>query len=149
MEWIISLNQRKNSNDLIQQGKLLEYAEFVGNYYGTPVDYVRETLDRGKDVFLEIEVQGARQVREKFPDGLFIFLRPPSLIELKNRIVTRGTETEDMINNRLNVAREEIEMMHLYDYVVENDQIEHAVEKINAIVIAEHCRQRKSSNQNI
>ena len=65
---------REEFEDLIQQGKLLEYAEFVGNYYGTPVDYVRETLDRGKDVFLEIEVQGARQVREKFPDGLFIFL---------------------------------------------------------------------------
>ena len=128
---------------LIQQGKLLEYAEFVGNYYGTPVDYVRETLDRGKDVFLEIEVQGARQVREKFPDGLFIFLAPPSLSELKSRIVTRGTESDHIINNRLNVAREEIEMMHLYDYVVENDEIEHAVEKINAIVIAEHCRRER------
>lgn len=128
---------------LIEQGKLLEYAEFVGNYYGTPVDYVRETLDKGKDVFLEIEVQGARQVREKFPDGLFIFLMPPSLSELKNRIVTRGTETEDIINNRLNVAKEEIEMMHLYDYVVENDQIDLACERINAIVVAEHCRRER------
>jgi guanylate kinase len=128
---------------LIHQGNLLEYAEFVGNYYGTPVDYVRETLDRGKDVFLEIEVQGARQVREKFPDGLFIFLAPPSLSELKSRIVTRGTESEDIINNRLRVAKEEIEMMHLYDYVVENDEIEHAVEKVNAIVIAEHCRRER------
>ena len=95
------------------QDKLLEYAEFVGNYYGTPVDYVRETLDSGKDVFLEIEVKGARQVREKFPDGLFIFLMPPSLSELKNRIVTRGTETEDLIHNRMLSAREEIEMMEL------------------------------------
>ena len=134
---------KEEFEDLIGQGKLLEYAEFVGNYYGTPVDYVRETLDRGKDVFLEIEVQGARQVREKFPDGLFIFLAPPSLSELKSRIVTRGTESEDIINNRLNVAREEIEMMHLYDYVVENDQIELAVERINAIVIAEHCRRER------
>ncbi|MCQ6274039.1 guanylate kinase [Bacillus sp. V3B] len=128
---------------LIEQGKLLEYAEFVGNYYGTPVDYVRETLEKGRDVFLEIEVQGARQVREKFPDGLFIFLMPPSLSELKNRIVTRGTETEDIINNRLNVAKEEIEMMHLYDYVVENDQIERACERIKAIVVAEHCRRER------
>ncbi|MBB6443782.1 guanylate kinase [Bacillus benzoevorans] len=128
---------------LIEQGKLLEYAEFVGNYYGTPVDYVQETLDSGKDVFLEIEVQGARQVREKFPDGLFIFLMPPSLSELKNRIVTRGTETEEIINNRLNVAKEEIEMMHLYDYVVENDQIELACERIKAIVVAEHCRRER------
>lgn len=128
---------------LIEQGKLLEYAEFVGNYYGTPVDYVRETLEKGKDVFLEIEVQGARQVREKFPDGLFIFLVPPSLSELKNRIVTRGTETEDIINNRMTVAKEEIEMMHLYDYVVENDQIDHACERIKAIVIAEHLRRER------
>lgn len=134
---------REEFERLIEQGKLLEYAEFVGNYYGTPVDYVRETLEKGKDVFLEIEVQGARQVREKFPDGLFIFLMPPSLSELKNRIVTRGTETEDIINNRLNVAKEEIEMMHLYDYVVENDQIECACERIKAIVVAEHCRRER------
>jgi guanylate kinase len=134
---------REEFEQLIEQGKLLEYAEFVGNYYGTPVDYVRETLDQGKDVFLEIEVQGARQVREKFPDGLFIFLMPPSLSELKNRIVTRGTESEDIINNRMSVAKEEIEMMNLYDYVVENDQIEKACERINAIVIAEHCRRER------
>jgi guanylate kinase len=128
---------------LIEQGKLLEYAQFVGNYYGTPVDYVRETLDSGKDVFLEIEVKGARQVREQFPEGLFIFLMPPSLSELKNRIVTRGTETEDLIHNRMLSAREEIEMMSLYDYVVENDYVEHACEKVKAIVIAEHCRRER------
>ncbi|WP_449619334.1 guanylate kinase [Robertmurraya sp. Marseille-Q9965] len=134
---------REEFEELIKQGKLLEYAEFVGNYYGTPVDYVRETLDKGKDVFLEIEVEGAKQVREKFPDGLFIFLVPPSLSELKNRIVTRGTETEDVINNRMNAAKEEIEMMHLYDYVVENDKVENAVERIKAIVIAEHLRRER------
>ncbi|UOE57097.1 guanylate kinase [Bacillus sp. CMF12] len=134
---------REEFEELIRQDKLLEYAEFVGNYYGTPVDYVRETLDRGKDVFLEIEVQGARQVREKFPDGLFIFLVPPSLSELKNRIVTRGTETEDIINNRMSAAKEEIEMMNLYDYVVENDQIDLACERIKSIVVAEHCRRER------
>jgi len=134
---------RQEFEDLIEQGKLLEYAEFVGNYYGTPVDYVRETTDKGKDVFLEIEVEGARQVRDKFPDGLFIFLSPPSLSELKNRIVTRGTETEEIINNRMNVAREEIEMMHLYDYVVENDTVENACDKIKAIIVAEHCRRER------
>lgn len=134
---------REEFEALIEQGKLLEYAEFVGNYYGTPVDYVKQTLEKGKDVFLEIEVQGARQVREKFPDGLFIFLVPPSLSELKNRIVTRGTETEDIINNRMTVAKEEIEMMHLYDYVVENDEIALACERINAIVIAEHLRRER------
>ncbi|MDQ0270294.1 guanylate kinase [Cytobacillus purgationiresistens] len=134
---------REDFEALIQQDKLLEYAEFVGNYYGTPVDYVKETLESGKDVFLEIEVQGARQVREKFPDGLFIFLVPPSLSELKNRIVTRGTESEDVINNRMTVAKEEIEMMNLYDYVVENDQVELACDRINAIVVAEHCRRER------
>ncbi|MCM3767979.1 guanylate kinase [Neobacillus niacini] len=131
---------REEFEELIRNDKLLEYAEFVGNYYGTPVDYVRETLDSGKDVFLEIEVKGARQVREKFPEGLFIFLMPPSLSELKNRIVTRGTETEDIIQNRMLTAREEIEMMELYDYVVENDQVERACDRIKSIVTAEHCR---------
>lgn len=134
---------REEFEALIEQGELLEYAEYVGNYYGTPVEYVRKTLDAGKDVFLEIEVQGARQVREKFPDGLFIFLAPPSLSELKNRIVTRGTETEDLINNRMLTARDEIEMMELYDYVVENDQVDRACERINAIVVAEHCRRER------
>jgi guanylate kinase len=134
---------REEFEELIKQGKLLEYAEFVGNYYGTPLDYVQETLNAGKDVFLEIEVQGARQVREKFPDGLFIFLVPPSLSELKNRIVTRGTESEEVIQNRMTVAREEIEMMSLYDYVVENDRVELAVERIKSIVIAEHCRRER------
>ncbi|MDF2536338.1 MAG: guanylate kinase [Bacillales bacterium] len=134
---------REEFEDLIEQDRLLEYAEFVGNYYGTPVDYVRETLDSGKDVFLEIEVKGARQVREKFPEGLFIFLMPPSLNELKNRIVTRGTETDDLITNRLLSAREEIEMMDLYDYIVENDQVDLASERIIAIVKAEHCRRER------
>ncbi|QQZ07997.1 guanylate kinase [Heyndrickxia vini] len=131
---------REEFEALIKQDKLLEYAEYVGNYYGTPVDYVRETLDSGKDVFLEIEVQGAKQVREKFPDGLFIFLAPPSLSELQTRITTRGTESDDLINNRMIEARKEIELMRLYDYVVENDQVEAACDRINAIVQAEHCR---------
>jgi guanylate kinase len=134
---------REEFEDLIEQDRLLEYAEFVGNYYGTPVDYVRETLNSGKDVFLEIEVKGARQVREKFPEGLFIFLMPPSLNELKNRIVTRGTETDDLITNRLLSAREEIEMMDLYDYIVENDQVDLASERIISIVKAEHCRRER------
>ncbi|MCP3739037.1 guanylate kinase [Rossellomorea sp. BNER] len=134
---------REEFEKLIDQGKLLEYAEFVGNYYGTPVDYVRETLDSGKDVFLEIEVKGARQVREKFPEGLFIFLAPPSLSELQNRLVTRGTESNELIRGRMETARKEIEMMDLYDYIVENDHVDHACEKINSIVQAEHCRRER------
>lgn len=134
---------REEFEELIKQDKLLEYAEFDGNYYGTPIDFVKKTLDEGTDVFLEIEVKGARQVREKFPDGLFIFLVPPSLKELKNRITTRGTETEEAINNRLNTAKEEIEMMHLYDYVVENDEVKLAAERIKSIIIAEHLRRER------
>jgi guanylate kinase len=134
---------REEFEELIKQGKLLEYAEYVGNYYGTPVDYVRQTLDAGKDVFLEIEVQGAFQVREKFPEGLFIFLMPPSLSELESRIVGRGTETDDLIRSRMEFARKEIEMMDLYDYVVENDEVEKARERIECIVVAEHCRRER------
>ncbi len=134
---------RHEFEELIKQDKLLEHAEYVGNYYGTPVDYVRQTLDAGKDVFLEIEVQGAIQVREKFPEGLFIFLMPPSLTELESRIVGRGTETEDLIRSRMEFARKEIEMMNLYDYVVENDEVEKARERIECIVVAEHCRRER------
>ena len=131
---------RENFEELISQNKLLEWAEYVGNYYGTPIDYVEKTLSEGKDVFLEIEVQGALQVRNAFPEGLLIFLSPPSLNELKNRIVTRGTETEELINNRMKVAKEEIVMMDAYDYVVENDDVLLACDRIKAIVTAEHCR---------
>ncbi|WP_079508380.1 guanylate kinase [Mesobacillus jeotgali] len=134
---------REEFEEMIREDQLLEYAEFVGNYYGTPVEYVRETLDAGKDVFLEIEVQGASQVRRKFPEGLFIFLAPPSLSELENRIVTRGTETEDIIKGRMKAAREELDMMELYDYVVENDQVERAAARVKSIVVAEHCRRER------
>ncbi|AEB24028.1 guanylate kinase [Bacillus amyloliquefaciens] len=128
---------------MIENNKLLEWAEYVGNYYGTPVDYVEQTLQEGKDVFLEIELQGALQVRNAFPEGLFIFLAPPSLSELKNRIVTRGTETDDLIENRMKAAKAEIEMMDAYDYVVENDDIQTACDKINAIVLAEHLKRER------
>ncbi|MFD1735761.1 guanylate kinase [Bacillus salitolerans] len=134
---------RSEFEKLIEENKLLEWAEYVGNYYGTPIEYVEETLQSGKDVMLEIEVQGALKVRNAFPEGLFIFLAPPSLSELKNRIQTRGTETEELINNRMTVAKEEIEMMDAYDYVVENDKVELACERIKAIVVAEHCRRER------
>lgn len=134
---------KEDFEELIRNNQLLEWAEFVGNYYGTPIEYVEQTLEQGKDVFLEIEVQGALQVKKAFPEGVFIFLAPPSLSELKNRIVGRGTETEEVIQNRLTVAKEEIEMMDAYDYVVENDEVELACERINAIVKGEHCRRER------
>ncbi|PIC58840.1 guanylate kinase [Sporosarcina sp. P12(2017)] len=129
--------------EMIAEGKLLEYAEYVGNYYGTPLDYVNATLDAGRDVFLEIEVVGAAQVREKVPNGLFIFLAPPSLSDLETRLIGRGTEASDIIADRVLKAREELEMMHLYDYVVENDEVSKACDRINAIVTAEHCRRER------
>jgi len=140
---------REEFEQLIQEGKLLEYAEYVGNYYGTPVDYVKETLNSGKDVFLEIEVQGARQVRDKIPEGLFIFLMPPSLDELESRIVGRGTESVELIHNRMEAARREIELMSLYDYIVENDNVDLAVDRINAIVQSEHCRSERVASKYI
>ncbi|KGR80410.1 guanylate kinase [Ureibacillus manganicus] len=134
---------REEFEALIETGGLLEHAEFVGNYYGTPIEYVNETLDAGRDVFLEIEVQGAAQIREKAPDALFIFLAPPSFSELQNRLINRGTETEDIIQKRIATAKEELEMMSLYDYVVENDEIQKACDKINSIIVAEHCKRER------
>ena len=131
----------------MQKKKLLEYAEYVGNYYGTPLDYVQETLDKGKDVFLEIEVQGALQVREAMPDGVFIFLTPPDLRELESRIVNRGTDSDEVIKNRMKVAREELSLMKYYDYSVVNDKVENAVKQIEAIIQTEHLRiQRNLEN---
>ena len=125
---------------MIEAGEMLEYAEYVGNYYGTPLTYVNKTLDEGKDVFLEIEVQGAQQVKDKVPDGVFIFLTPPDLAELKARIVGRGTDSPEVIDERMRVARQEIEMMALYDYAVVNDQVPKAVDRIKDIIVSEHYR---------
>ena len=134
---------RTEFEELIERDQLLEYAEFVGNYYGTPLEYVNKMRDAGRDVLLEIEVQGAAQVRDKVPDGLFIFLAPPSLTELEERLVGRGTESDEVIASRLSAARQELEMMNLYDYVVENDEVENACDRINAIIIAEHCKRER------
>ena len=128
---------------LIQEDQFIEYAEYVGNYYGTPVQYVKDTMAEGHDVFLEIEVEGAKQVRKKFPDALFIFLAPPSLDHLKERLIGRGTETDEKIQSRVNEARKEVEMMNLYDYVVVNDEVHLAKERIKSIVEAEHLKRER------
>ncbi|OAB34208.1 guanylate kinase [Paenibacillus glacialis] len=129
-------------NHMMANDQLLEYAEYVGNYYGTPRDFVEETLQSGKDIILEIEVQGALKVKEKFPEGIFIFLLPPSLDELKDRICGRGTESQATIDHRLSVAVDEISLVGHYDYAVVNDQIDAACKRIESIVIAEHCKVR-------
>jgi len=131
---------RKEFEQMIKENKLLEWAEYVGNYYGTPLDFVEKTLESGTDVLLEIEVQGAMKVKKNFPEGIFIFLAPPSLSELRKRITGRGTESEDAINGRLTVAKSEIEMMKHYDYVIENDKVELACDRIEAVVTSEHLR---------
>lgn len=134
---------REEFQQMIEQDQLLEWAEYVGNFYGTPRKFVEDTLASGRDVILEIEVQGALQVKQKFPQGIFLFLAPPDLSELQNRIVGRGTETEETIRNRMEVAKAEIELMDNYDYVVVNDVIECACEKIKAIITAEHLKKER------
>lgn len=124
----------------IEQGNMLEYARFVNNYYGTPKDKVNEQLEAGKEVVLEIEVQGALQVKAKMPDSVFIFIAPPSWQALENRLTSRGTESPEIINERLSKARNEIMVASSYDYIVINDEIENAVDKIIAIIRAEHAR---------
>ncbi|MFX3618413.1 MAG: guanylate kinase [Sporolactobacillus sp.] len=131
---------REEFQKMIREDKLLEWAEYVGNFYGTPVDYVRQTVNEGNDVILEIEVQGALQIKRRFPEATFIFLAPPTLSELKKRIIGRGTETADLIESRMTVAKSEMELMENYNYVVENDQVERACDRIESIVLAEHCR---------
>ena len=131
---------REAFEEKIKSGQMLEYAEYVGNYYGTPLEYVNQALDQGKDVFLEIEVQGALQVKEKVHDDVFIFLTPPDLDELRGRLSGRGTDSLAVINERMEKAREEIKLMSEYDYAVVNDEVHLAVERVKKIVEAEHFR---------
>jgi len=128
--------------EMIAADQLLEYAEYVGNFYGTPRDFVEQTLASGKDIILEIEVQGALKVKEKFPEGIFVFLLPPSMDELKDRIRGRGTENPDIISHRMSVAEDEINLMRHYDYAVVNDEIDLACKRIESIIMAEHCKIR-------
>lgn len=120
----------------IEEGGLIEYAQYCGNYYGTPKAYVEEQLANGKDVILEIEIQGALQIKEKFPEALLLFATPPSIEELEKRLRGRGTETEEVISKRLLRAGEEAEGMDAYDYLVINDDLERCVEEIHSIVNA-------------
>lgn len=131
---------REEFEELIRNGQMLEYAEYVGNYYGTPLTYVNETLDKGVDVFLEIEVQGALQVKKKVPDAVFIFLTPPDLNELQERLVGRGTDSEEVIAQRIERAREEIALMSEYDYAIVNDEVPLAAERVKRVIEAEHFR---------
>lgn len=131
---------REDFIEKIESGDFLEYAEVHGNLYGTPKSSVLEKLDEGKDVILEIDIQGALKVKETYPDGVFIFILPPSMEELKNRLIGRGSETPESLLTRFNTAFKEINYISKYNYAVVNDEVNVAVEKIEGILLAERCR---------
>ena len=134
---------REQFEQMIAAGELLEHAEYVGNYYGTPLGKIEERREAGQDILLEIDTQGALNVMKRCPDGLFIFLLPPSLPELERRIRGRGSETEESLARRLGSAEKEIEIGRNYTFVVINDTVRQAVKRIQAIMVAEHCRRDK------
>ena len=123
---------------MIAKEQLIEYAKYVDNYYGTPRTYVEEQLEAGKDVILEIEIQGALKVKEAFPETLLLFVTPPSARELKDRLVKRGTESMEVILSRMERAREEAKGMDRYDYLVINDVLEDCVDEVHRIIQGEH-----------
>lgn len=131
---------KEKFRQMIDAGELLEWAEVYGNYYGTPKQKVLDRLDAGEDILLEIDTQGALNVMKAVPEGLFIFLLPPSLEELANRLKGRGTETEESLQRRLGAAVDEIKIAHNYRYVVVNDKVEAAEKAIAGIIEAEHHR---------
>lgn len=131
---------KEEFEEMVERGEFLEYAYVHGNYYGTPKKYVLDKVKSGQDVLLEIDIQGALKVKEIYPDGVFIFIMPPSMEELKKRIINRGTETEEAIAKRFEAAYKEIEYVFKYDYAVLNDEVENAVKKIESIIDAERCK---------
>lgn len=124
----------------IKEGYFLEFAEYAGNYYGTPKEFIEEKLSKGIDVILEIEIQGAMQIKKLIPEALFIFIMPPTLQELKRRLVGRNTDSKEKIIERFKIAYKEINEVSKYNYVVVNDEVDNAVSKIEAIIKAEKCR---------
>ncbi|HHX57851.1 MAG TPA: guanylate kinase [Clostridiales bacterium] len=133
--------------EIIVNDGMLEYATYCDNYYGTPKQQVEEMLDSGKNVLLEIEVQGAMQMREICPDGVFIFINPPSISELKRRLTKRGTESDEDINARVAQAKEEMKYANEYDYIIENDVLENTIEDFKTIVRAEELNTKRNKKE--
>lgn len=131
---------KEQFEEKIKTGGMLEYANYVENYYGTPAQAVEDQRSLGHDVILEIEIQGAMQVKAKCPDAVMVFVSPPSMKELKRRLIDRKTESEEVVNNRLKTAEKEMKAISKYDYVVVNDEVENAVSSLKAILQAEKCR---------
>lgn len=130
----------------IRNNEFLEWAMVYNNYYGTPREFVEKQIEDGRDVILEIDIQGAAQVKKNYPEAVFIFILPPDLKELKNRIIKRGSETVDSFNLRMKSAREELKAIFMYDYAVLNDNLESALLAMQSIVCAERCRVSRNKN---
>ena len=138
---------RERFQEWIDAGDFLEHAQFVGNFYGTPRRYVDEAMDQGRDVLLDIEIQGAEQIHQKRPEAVRIYIAPPSWEELERRLTGRGTEDTEKIRSRLARGREEFAAARDFDYLVINDTVEHAAAEIRAIMTAEHCRPAERAAQ--
>lgn len=138
---------RERFQEWIDAGDFLEHAQFVGNFYGTPRRYVDEAMDQGRDVLLDIEIQGAEQIHQKRPEAVRIYIAPPSWEELERRLTGRGTEDTEKIRSRLARGREEFAAAKDFDYLVINDTVDHAVAEIRAIMTAEHCRPAERAAQ--
>ncbi len=136
---------KQKFEETIAAGGLIEYAQYCDNYYGTPKAYVEEQLKNGKDVILEIEIQGALQIRKLFPTALLIFVTPPSAEELKNRLIGRGTETPEVVKKRMDRAAQEADGMGEYDYILVNDTVEKAISDAHAIITAAHARPSRNA----
>lgn len=132
--------EREEFLNRIDNDEFLEYAEVYGNFYGTPRSEVLRLLEEGKDVILEIDIQGALKIKSSYPEGVFIFIMPPSMEELRNRITNRGSETPESLKTRMESAYDEISFASKYDYAVVNDEVHQAVKKIESIIVAEKCR---------
>ncbi|NLP26086.1 MAG: guanylate kinase [Clostridiales bacterium] len=130
--------------DIIEKGGMLEYATYCDNYYGTPKQQVEGMLDKGKNVLLEIEVQGAMQMREICPEGVLIFINPPTISELQRRLKKRGTESDEVINARIEQARKEMKYANEYDYIIVNDRLEKAIKDFKSIIRAEELSTKKN-----
>ncbi len=141
--WFIAPDEFRT---MVEQDELLEWAEVYGNYYGTPRRWVMDMLQGGQDVVLEIDTQGAMQIKRKFPEGVFIFIVPPSIRELEDRIMKRGTDSPAVIAKRLGCVQEELGFAPQYDYAVVNDEVEAATAKVAAIILAEKCRMERNTD---
>ena len=138
--------QKKEFERMIREGELLEWAEVFGNYYGTPLKKIEDRLSEGRDILLEIDTQGALNVQKRFPEGVYVFLLPPSIEELARRLRGRGTDGEDDVRRRLAAAKDEIALARAYAYAVVNDSVERAVDLLSSIVEAERARTERNAD---